>query len=517
MPDVAVVMNYIMNKGYKRIATNTIFVYVRLFLNICVGLITSRFVLKALGSSDYGLYTVVAGVLSMLSFLSSSMSQTTIRFLNFEKGKEDGDLNKIFNVCQNIHVVLTVVVLVIAETLGVYYINNILNVDPSKIKDAMFCFQVSTIVACLGILNVPYVGLLNVYEKFKTIAIVDVSNTILKLLLVLSLCLFQDNVLRVYALFMSLMTLVSFISYHIICFKKWPFVIKINFKKTKGCYKDIVIHNNYNTLLSASLILRDQGSNMIINFFFGTVVNAAYAIARLLLSYVNMLAGNFDAASAPQIVQNLANSNQEASELLVNKIGRFSTLISIVGVFILAPELDFILHLWLGDIPNGTLEFSYVILALVIVSATSSGLSQFIQAVGKLKWFNISFFILYFSCLPLSVLFFKLGAEPVIIIILFLIADIISRCIQLLLLKKYSGFKVLRHIKEAYFKPFIILLIMIVFVIVVNRFIPDSLIFSVINIIVTTSLVLMLCLFIGIRKTERYVIVEGIKSKFFSK
>ena len=156
-----------MQDSNKRIAVNTIIVYIRLFVTMIVGLFSSRYVLMALGVSDYGLYNVVGSVIGMYAFVASSLGGATIRFMNFEMGKKDGDVNRIFNICNVLHISMAVIILIISETFGIWYILNHLNVAPGKLGDAMFVFQVSITVSCIGIINVPYSSLYNVHEKFK--------------------------------------------------------------------------------------------------------------------------------------------------------------------------------------------------------------------------------------------------------------------------------------------------------------------------------------------------------------
>ena len=156
-----------MQDSNKRIAVNTIIVYIRLFVTMIVGLFSSRYVLMALGVSDYGLYNVVGSVIGMYAFVASSLGGATIRFMNFEMGKKDGDVNRIFNICNVLHISMAVIILIISETFGIWYILNHLNVAPGKLGDAMFVFQVSITVSCIGIINVPYSSLYNVHEKFR--------------------------------------------------------------------------------------------------------------------------------------------------------------------------------------------------------------------------------------------------------------------------------------------------------------------------------------------------------------
>ena len=224
----------------KRIAKNTIIVYIRIFVTMFVGLFTSRFVLQALGVSDYGLYNVVGGVIAMFTFISGSLASTTTRFVNYEMGKTDGNTNRIFNVSNLLHCCFALLIFLLAESIGIFYIDNYLNVAPGKEADAMFVFQVSTIVACIGIVNVPFQSLFIAHEKFSLIAIIDIFNTIIRLLLVLLLFLFKGDVLKLYAILMSTMTIVTFIAYHFYCYKYWPETVKLRFIKDFKAYKELL-------------------------------------------------------------------------------------------------------------------------------------------------------------------------------------------------------------------------------------------------------------------------------------
>ncbi|MDE6284545.1 MAG: oligosaccharide flippase family protein, partial [Bacilli bacterium] len=258
------------NFSNKRIAKNTLIVYTRLFFVSIIGLFTSRYVLQALGVSDFGLYNVVGSLLAILSFLSGSLTTTTTRFINIEEGKEDGNTNKIFNACLLIHIVVAAILLILAETIGIFYIRNYLNVSKGMEGPAMFVFQVSIVVACLGLINIPYQGLLMAKEKFSVIAVVEIINCIIKFILVLLLFIFANDRLQVYAIFMSFTTLISFIAFHWYCYSKWKHIIKKKLTIKNTNIKEVLKFNNYNLLSSLSLTIRDQGSNMLINYFFGT-------------------------------------------------------------------------------------------------------------------------------------------------------------------------------------------------------------------------------------------------------
>jgi O-antigen/teichoic acid export membrane protein len=503
----------VQNVNNKRIAKNTLIINIRLFVTIIVGLFMTRYVLEALGASDFGLYSVVAGVLSMITFISSSMSVTTTRYINFEMGKKDGNINRIFNVSLVIHIFMAVLIFILAETIGIYYIYNYLNVEPGKENDAMFVFQVSTIAACVGIIYAPYQGLLVAKERFATIAKVEIFNAFLKLCLVLSLFLFQNNILRIYSIYMTLMTAILFVSYYWLCYKHWPSMVKWNMRNTKNYYREILTFNNYNLLGASALMIRDQGINVLINVFFGTAVNAAYAIARSVQIYVNNFMANIDLATGPQITQSLSRGDNSRPEYLAIKVGKIAILLAMIAVFPLLVEIEFILQLWLGNFPEATAQFCQLTLALVLIGSTSAGLTQIINGVGKIKWFKIQFFVLYVMCIPFSFYAYKQGASPVIAITIFIIADILSRIIQLYLLNRIVGFNSYKFVKEAYVRPLYTLVLMVGFILTMENIMPDTIVYKIINIIITFCMVTFLSISLGLTVGERNIIIKFIRNR----
>ena len=487
----------------KRIAKNTLIVYVRLFVVTVVGLMTSRFVLQALGVSDYGLYNVVGGVIALFAVIAGSMSSTTIRFLNIEIGKSDGDPNKIFNICQITHIVFAALVLILAETAGLFYIYNYLNVAPGKEADAMFVFQVSTIVACIGITNVPYQSVFIAKEKFTHIAIIDILNSLIKLGLILILLYYKGNALRMYAIIMSASTFVSFVVYHYLCFRYWPELVRWKFFKKFGSYRELLVYNNYILLSSIALIGRSQGSNILINYFFGTVVNGAYAIARTVESFVVTFMVNFDSAAAPQITQNVGRGDIEQASAIACRSCRMCQLLSLLVAFPLYVEMEFVLKLWLGSVPDYTVSFCRVMMIAVFLAATGGGFLRLKDAMGKIKWFMITHSFWYFLSLPIGFVLLKYGFPPVTILLVYVITDVISRICQLALMKVIYDYDVLMFCKESFTKPLIIAAIMAVYAIVYDKLEINSSVLHFMGLMITGIFGVVLIWLFGITVSER--------------
>ena len=497
----------------KRIAKNTLVVYAELFITIVINLALSRLVLQALGVSDFGLYNVVGGVIAMFTFISSSLAVTTTRFLNFEMGKSGGDVNRIFNQSIVLHIAFALFILLLLETFGIYYILNYLNVDVGKETDAMFVFQVSTVVACIGVVGVPFQSVFVAHEQFKTIAIANISNAIVKLLMVVALLYYSGNALRFYAVGMSVTTFLLFMFFYLFSKKSWPKTVRWKLVKNWKSYKEQLFYSNWNLLATASYVGRNQGSTLLINFFFGTVVNAAYAIAIMVLQQINNFVGKFDSAVGPQITQNMGGGNFERSLYLASHTCRICILLMEIITFPLYIELDYILHLWLGNVPEGTLILCKYTLLIAVVSATSGGLVQLINATGKIKWFKIQAFFWNISPLLVGFFMFKMNNPPYTIVLLFVISDILCRVTQLSLLNRIYPFNIVYYIKEAYLAPALLFVIMSIFVIVKRMVFQENPTHPFLSILITLILTTALSYAIGLHASERSRLHDYIMRK----
>lgn len=500
-----------MQDNNKRIAKNTLIVYARLVVTTLIGVFSSRFVLQILGVSDYGLYNVVAAVITMFSFLTSSLGSTSIRFINYEQGKEDGDVNKIFNICLFLHIAFAIGTMLVLESLGIVYINYYLNVASGKEADAMFVFQISTILACISIVTVPYNSLFTVFEKFSVIAIVDVIFTLLRFATILLLLLYEGDALRIYAVSMAVLALLNMFVFVILSLRNWPEILKWKFIRGKNNYKEMFVFNNYSLLGTTALLIRNQGCNVLINYFFGTIVNAAYAVSYSVQNYIISFVGNFDSASAPQITQNLGSGDQDRSIFLTTYTCRICILLTLLLLFPVYYELDFLLHLWLGNnVPDGAADFCRCTLLVALASSTSGGIVQLINATGKLKWFVIQYSALYISALFAGVLLYKFGFPPYTIILLYFVADVISRFNQLFLLHKYIQLDLFSFFRNAYLKPIIVLIFGFAYLLFQIVFLKDSLMYRLFDLFL--SFIYMVCViyFWGLYKNERDILLSWV-------
>ena len=446
-----------MDSANKRITLNTLYMYIRQFTVIVIGLYTSRLVLSILGVSDYGLFAVVGGVLAMFTFLSNSLSSATSRFFNTEMGKREGDLNASFCINLTLHVALAAIIFVLAETVGLWYVCHHLNMEPGKLGDAVFVYEVSILTVCLGIVNSPYQSLFTAFERFKFMAMLDIVNSIVRLGCILMLSLYHGGyTLRIYSVIFALTTVNTFVIFHYVAHRNWAHLIIYRYIRGWHRYREVLNFGGWNMLATLSYMARSSGSDLVLNSFFGTSVNGAFAISKSVRQYTEELSGKFDGVSAPQIIQAYAAGDEARYTYLANKIGRVNILLFELVTFPLLMELDFVLHLWLGKVPAGALEFTYINILVGGMSLTAGGIYNIINASGKIKWFKINVSFFFLMCVPLGWLLFKWGYPAYTMLLLFLGADVVQRSIQLILAHRLLGFDSWRYVREAYLRPLLI-------------------------------------------------------------
>lgn len=498
----------------KRIAINTLIIYVRMAATTIISLIATRYVLRELGQDDYGLYNVVGGIVTMLNVVSVGMHMTTRRFINVEMGKgSDGNLNRIFNVCMVLHIGFALSVYVIALTVGLWYIYNVLNVLPEKLSDAVLIYFISTTVSAIGIINIPFQGLMSAFEKFKEMAIIDLLSTFMKVPLVILLVCCSDNHLLFYANGVCLISLFSFLLYYGYCHRKLVDVVKWHLPREKYIYKEILIFNNYTSIGSIAYLSRTQGASMVINYFFGTIVNGAFAIVFQIENFVMMFVNNLGTASDPQITQSYASGNYRHTFSLVEKISKYSMFIMILVTFLIGIELEFLLKLWLGILPEGILVLSRWMLVSLLIRSINSSCGSIIQASGHVKWFQIISSALLVLGLPISWVLYKWGMPPVAIIITFTITDFISRMIYLWLMHRIIKFDVSHFSKKVFLPVIKVLCLLGIYLCIYNSVMLQTDFMRIMGICLSCLFCGCTCLFVGMSRPERDTIFLYIKNK----
>lgn len=396
----------------KRIAKNTVILYVRMLLAMGVSLFTSRVVLQALGIVDYGIYGVVGGIVAMFTFLNASLSGATSRFLTYELGQGNSlRLQETFISAFWLHCIIALVIALVAETLGLWFLMHKLVIPEDRLVAAHWVYQLSVLTMMVNVTQVPYNACIIAHERMSVYAYVEILNVILKLLIVyLLLCLNGDKLI-LYAILVFGVTVLIMMSYRLYCLKHFS-ECKVHFLWNSRIIKPMLMFSGWDIYGNMSVLARTQGVNMLLNMFFGPALNAASSIATQVQSAVMSFANNVLTASRPQIVKQYAMGNNDAMVSLIRNTLRLNFLLLMLITIPLLLEMDFVLNVWLGQVPDFAASFCSLTLLFNFFAGMSSVLITGIHATGRIKRPSIINGSLYLSVIPVTYVLFKLGAAP---------------------------------------------------------------------------------------------------------
>lgn len=416
----------------KRIAKNTAFMYVRMGLTMVISLFSVRIVLQTLGAEDYGVYNVTCGVVTMLAFLNNALSSSTQRFLSYEMGKSN--TIKVIQIFRNslfLYIILSILVLTLAETLGLWFVNYKLVIPLERIAAANWIYQFSIISFCLTIMQAPFIASLISHERMGVYAYISIVESVLKLGMIAILCYFPGDKLIIYGLCMLGLTIAIsafYIIYSTLSFEE----CKIKLSADKDILNEICGFTSWGMLGAISNIFMGQGVNLILNIFFGPLINAARALAFQVDAAINTLIQNFYIAARPQVTKEFAKGDNESTMQLFSLVTRigFFLMFTMSLVFIL--EADFILSLWLTTYPKYTTTFTRLTMVSLLIMSLNPPLNMLVNASGNIKYYQIFGSIINTLVLPcsyISLLQFNTPVLPFIIVIIFSVANVVNVCI----------------------------------------------------------------------------------------
>lgn len=498
----------------KVIARNSIVLYVKLLIVSFVGLFTSRYIIQALGASDFGLYNVVGSVVFMMAFLNNIMVTTTYRFIAFEMGKgELQSVNKVFNVSFMIHIFLAILVLIFAEVVGVYYIDNYLKVESGKLDDALFVFRLSVLSTIFSILSVPYQGLIIAKEKFVAASIIEIFRSILGLGVVLLILFYSGDKLRLYSILISVVSIIPSILFYLYSKKIFAVEVKWNFQKEKHKYKEMAFFSGWVMFGAGACAAEIQVSVIMINVFFGTVINASYGIANQVNNLVKMFAQSVNQSFIPQITKSISGGDEKRSLDLVVFTSKYSFFLILLPSLPILLETDFILKLWIKEVPAYTAILVQFFILTAMIRTMNAGIPALVQATGRIKYFQLISSFLVLLGLPISYYFFKLGFPPYILSFVFLLIAVLDLFIVQILLKKILDFDILDFFKRVYLKIILVCLFVLP-LFALQLFILPSFSRFIILSFLSILFILIAVYFLGMDEIER-VFVKKHVAKFF--
>lgn len=401
------------NISNKRIAKNTIFLYIRMVMVMATTFYTSRILLKELGVIDYGIYNVVGGIVGMISFLNTSLSNGYQRFYNFSIGKRDNaDLQKVFSSSLLIQVALIVVSVIICETLGLWFLENKMTIPEDRMYAAECVFQTSLIIFITVLIRVPYYGLIIAYEKMKVFSYISIIEVCLQLGMVYMLSIFQTKRLIVYGCLMaaiSIFVMFTYIYFARKCNKN--LYSKPNYHKQ--ILRQMLGFSGWNILGSLAHLFRTNGLNILLNMFFNPAVNAANSFANQVNSGVNALANNVQTASNPQIIKRYAQNQRNLMLDLSFNVQRYIFYLLWLISFPIMLKIDYVFHIWLGeDVPRYSQIFTKLTLCASLIDAFAAPMSTLIYATGEMKRYQLYVSIINILFIPLSYIGLKIGLSP---------------------------------------------------------------------------------------------------------
>lgn len=486
-----------------------------MFIIMAVGLYTSRVILKVLGISDYGVYNVVGGIITMIAFLNSAMVASSQRFISYELGRGDFErLNKVFSTSVNIHLTICLIAVLFGETFGLWFVNTQLNIPEGRMTAANWVYQASIVTFLINVMSVPYNSAIVAHEKMSAFAYISFLDVTLKLLIVYMLIIIPTDKLISYSVLMVCVGLIIRSCYVVYCkrhFKECTY----HFINDKYLFKEMFAFAGWSVLGNLGFSFKDQLSNVILNLFYGTTLNAARGIGMQVTGVVNMFANNFTMALHPQITKQYASGDIDASRKLVYAGSRYSfyllTLIS-VPVFL---NIDFILKLWLEIVPQYTNLFVIFSLGTAMIYAMSNCVTIAIQATGRIKWFQIGICIIMLSELPIAWVLMELGYPPHAVMwpslftysfALLFRFFLICRYVEGYVVKDYLVNVVLRCLlvfSSSYFVSFILC-----------KQMKDNIIGFILSSVFSVLIVVTFVWFFGIYEGERKILVDKVKNRF---
>lgn len=498
------------------IATNTMLLYLRMIITVVISLYISRVVLNILGVIDFGIYNVVGGIVIMFGFLNSAMTASTQRFLTFELGKgNEARLKQVFSISVSLHILIAFIILLLSETVGVWFLNTKLMIPAGRLYAANWVFQLSVFTLIITILGVPFDAAIIAHERMKILAFTSIAEVILKLLVVYLLALFGFDKLIFYAVLIFFVSLIVRIVYIIYCFTKFQ-ESHYRFFWEKKLVAQMTGFAGWNLLGVFAGIGYNQGVNVLLNLFFGPVINAARGISFQVMGAVNQLVTNFQIAVNPSITKTFAEADEDKMYKLIFTSAKFSFYLLLLFILPLIIELKLVLSLWLKNVPEYTESFTRLILIDVLICSLSGPLQILAQATGRIRNYQLIVSIILLLNLPLSYLLLKKGFAPQSTFIMSIALSVVALIARLMVLKLSIEFPVKSFLTKVVFTVTLITLIILPLPIYLQKIVTHSLAqFLLVGISSIVSLLFAIW-FIGLSSLERLTI-KGYFSPIFYK
>ena len=501
----------------KRIAKNTLLLYIRMLMILTVSLYTSRIVLATLGIEDYGLYNVVGGIVTMFTFVNLAMSNASNRFITFALGKGDKqELHDVVSATCMIHWIIAGIIFVLAETVGLWFLHNKIVIPEGRSIAVEWVYQFSVVSCMVSIISVPYNAMIIAHEKMGTFAFVSVLDAILKLLIVYIIQLSSKDKLIVYAALILCVNVFNRLLYQFYCRRHFEESKHIQFKKVPQM-RDVASFAGWSLFGNLAFMGYTQGLNIILNMFFGPAVNAARGVAVQVESAIKGFVTNFQTAVNPQIIKSYAQGDFRRLHMLIYSSSKFSFFLLYCMVLPICIESDAILNIWLKDVPDYTVIFTILILVISLSEPLRNPIDRANMATGKIRTYQIVEGITLMLIVPVAYVILRLGGAPYSVFIVQLVIMYLVQIIRLFLVCHKINMSKREYVKRVLLRVFAVAVTSSIVPLVLYYYMPSTLLMSIIIVVVSVVSVLVCSYFIGLTPHERSFVntkLDEIKSKF---
>lgn len=425
----------------KRIAKNTIFLYIRMMVVMLVSLYTSRVILDTLGASDYGIYNVVGGIVTIVSFLNSALGGSTSRFLTFALGEKNLNKQKsTFGACLNLHIGVALLVLILGETIGLWFFYEKMVIPDDRMVAAFWVYQFSILTTMVSFTQVPYNASLIAHEEMSIYAYVGLYEALSRLVIAYVITISPIDNLIFYGLLLLINTVAVQLFYRLYAIKHFV-ECRFSIVKDKTLYKKLLNYSGWDLFGNLALVCQGEGVNLLLNVFFGPIVNAARAIAFQIQGAVTQFVSNFMTAVRPQVIKNYAEGNINKMYTMTFYAAKFSYILMLALVVPIICEIRFILSIWLGNaVPDETALFAVIVLITYTWRTFHIAALMPYHAIGKIKTGNITIGSLMIATLPIGYVLFKLGCPAYSIFLAIFAIEIVSVFAMYWLIHRYEYF-----------------------------------------------------------------------------
>lgn len=494
----------------KRIAKNTIYLFLRSIFLLLINLYTSRITLDVLGVEDYGIYNLVAGVVAMFTMISGTLSSASQRFITYALGEKDKDkLKKVFSTSVSLHIILAIIVSLLIEGIGIYMIENTLNLPTKRVWAAHCLLQFSIVTFFFNVISVPYNALITAHEKMSAFAYISIVDGVLKLVAAFYLYICGFDKLIIYGFMLMAIAVIIRIIYSVYSHRRFEESRNIKLRIEHDLFKEMFSFAGWNLLGEGSMLLRNQGVDILLNIFFGVTVNAAKGLANQIQHAITMLVGNFTTAVKPQLTKAVAQKDTPRIFFLINQGSRFSFyLLAIVAVPIIISTPD-ILSIWLKEVPQYTVSFVRWTLIYALLDTQSRFHIHAILSAGKIRNYQIIVGGTKLLAIPVAYVFLKCGASALIGIWVNIGLEIICFGERLYYNKKQLEFPIIQYVTKLFIPNWIVFIIMLSIPFIISYF-CNLTVFLIIPISVLYGGIIIA--FIGLKKNERIMLTKKVAS-----